>query len=118
MKKKIENKLKKVLNNINLDQEISNYFLYAVDHCKKNNTYMLDIDLTNDIYPFLSSKSNLTPSAVEARMVKALKRSFETTNKSTYLTTLGYDKRITVKKLLIILLLIVEKEETTIVKKK
>lgn len=118
MKKKIKKKIESVLCNINLNQEAINYFLDIIDYCKKNKIHKLDINLTKNIYPMLSKKKNISADAIEGKLIKALKHSYDISGPVVYLKNIGYDKRISIKKLLIILITKVEEEEMETIKEK
>lgn len=111
MKLRTKKKVKEILSNINLDQEIINYFLDSIKYCQDNNIHKLDINLTRELYPVLAEKYDLTTNSIERKLIHALKHSYNTSGPVVYFKNLGYEKRISVKKLLIILISMIEKEE-------
>lgn len=108
--KNIKTRVKRILRDINLDQEVINYYIDMITYCNKNKIHILDINLTRDMYPMLSKTYDLTPESIEKKMLIALKRSYKETDNLMYYNTLGYSKKISIKKLLVVLILKLQDE--------
>lgn len=111
MKLKTKKKIKEILSNINLDKEIINYFIDSIRYCQDNKIHKLDINLTRDVYPILAEKYKLSSDSIENKIIHALKCSYNISGPVVYFKNLGYDKRISTKKLLIILLTLIEEQK-------
>lgn len=109
--KSVKTRVKRILRDINLDQEVIDYYVHMITYCNKKKIHILDINLTRDMYPMLSEIYDLTPESIEKKMLIALKRSYKETDNLVYYNTLGYSKKISIKKLLIVLILRLQNED-------